>query len=113
MASRSALRSHARSAFRRLLSLYNGLGEIARTAESETSEERELALAKISAIARVHYRTAQDALYDWSDLAPHEVAELRERLMRDGGEQVDRSEVEISRPLVRGMVSVEGGNEHD
>ena len=113
MASRSALRSHARSAFRRLLSMYDGLGEIARMAESETSEERELALAKISAIARVHYQTASDALHDWSDLAPQQVAELRERLMHGGEDSAGRLEGEVSPPLVRSAVSVEGGGEHD
>lgn len=113
MASRSALRSHARSAFRRLLSMYDGLGEIARMAEDETPEDRELALAKISGIARVHYRTASDALQDWSDLAPQQVAELQESLMHGGKDLAAGLEVEVSRPLVRSAVSAEEGTEHD
>ena len=112
MASRSAFRSHARSAFRRLLSMYEGLGEIARTTEVEFPDEHESALQRIGAIASVHYGTARDALEDWSDLAPHEVAELKDGLTRPR-ETSDQWDVDAPPPtLGRGAVSTNGGSEH-
>ena len=110
LASRSTLRGHARSAFRRLLSMYEGLGEIANTAVCETPAEHESALARIGAIASVHYGTAWDALEDWSDLAPREVAELRESLQpreHATGEGLDKVE---PLPLGRGAIPKDGGS---
>lgn len=111
LASRSMFRAHARSAFRRLLSMYDGLGEIAKTAVCETPEEHESALARIGAIASVHYGTASDALEDWADLAPQQVAELRESLASRGRTTAEEPIVVDPLPLARGAVSVGGGNE--
>ena len=110
LASRSTFRGHARSAFRRLLSMYDGFGEIAKTAVCETPEEHESALERIGAIASVHYGTAWHALEDWSDLAPQQVAELRESLSRRGQAAAERPDEVGPPPLGRGAVSTEGGS---
>lgn len=113
LASRSALRSHARSAFRRLLSMYNGLGEIARISVCESPEEHESALATIGAIASVHYGTARDALEDWSDLAPQQVAELRENLTREGEAAAAHAEADSVPSLGVGLIATRGGSQSD
>lgn len=110
LASRSTFRGHARSAFRRLLSMSAGLGDIARTAACETPEEHEQALARIGAIASVHYETALHALEDWSDLAPRQVAELRENLSRRGASPAATADESTPPPLGRGAVSTHGGS---
>lgn len=108
LVSRSAIRGHARSAFRRLLSMYNGLGEIAETAVCERPEEQAAALARIEAIATVHYGTAWDALHDWSDLAPQQVAELRNTLMNRATGMRETREDEEPPPLGQRVVSTRG-----
>ena len=111
LAARSTFRGHARSAFRRLLSMYAGLGEIAKTAVCETPEEHESALARIGAIASVHYGTALDALEDWNDIAPQQVAELRESLSRRRQTSREWSDEIGPPPLGRGAVSRDGGSD--
>ena len=110
LASRSAFRGHARSAFRRLLSMYDGLGEIAKASVCETPEEHESALARIGAIASVHYGTALDALEDWSDLAPQQVSELRESLSRREQASGEWSEEVGPPPFGRSAVSIDEGS---
>ena len=111
LAARSTFRGHARSAFRRLLSMYDGLGEIAKTAVCETPEEHESALARIGAIASVHYGTAWDALEDWSDIAPQQVSALKEDLSRRDRVSRAWSDDVGPPPLSRGAVSTDEGSE--
>ena len=64
----------ARSAFRRLKSLYNGLSRIGHIIESDDSGGK---LARIKEVTYIMLRTADDAIEDWRDLDPESVAELK------------------------------------
>jgi hypothetical protein len=87
-AARQMLKPHARSAFRRVLSLYQSISrlahaiEAARTVPSRVSggttgpDQR---LEVLRAIVVEQLSTADDALEDWNDLVPEDVAEIRER----------------------------------
>lgn len=107
IASRSAFRAHARSAFRRLTSMYVGLGQITEAAICNPPEEHE-ALVRIEAIASVHAQTARDALEDWADLAPNEVAELRGSLRRREAGATEEVEPVNVLPLGSGAVTRHG-----
>jgi len=76
LARRSA-RQHASSAFRRLVSLYIGVSEIAQEASEGGSKEDVTSLRLVEVLARTHCRTAADAFEDWSDLVPREVESVR------------------------------------
>ena len=77
---RESIRPHARSAFRRLVSLYQSLSEIAYlVASSESDEENAKMLALREIIVR-EIRTADDALEDWADIVPEEVKRYREEI---------------------------------
>lgn len=90
---RELIRPHARSAFRRVLNLYRALGrqreaiagEGVRLAEVsvETSEGRvvsldhaQASLVALSYIVVEQISTADDALEDWRDIVPDEVAAI-------------------------------------
>ena len=81
LVSRGVMRGHARSAFRRLISMYQGFGRIKVLIEANQPEESETALLRIGEIASIHYDTVKDALDDWHDLVPREVDELRETMV--------------------------------
>lgn len=98
--SRGTLRLHVRSAFRRLISLYAGLAQIVASAQEEDDKA---ALTEIRAVANVHIQTAEDALEDWSDLVPEQVAELRQRL-----EQVKKPQEEAG--PAHGPLSISPGS---
>jgi len=75
------IRPHARSAFRRLISLYKSLSsvnELARANDSKPTDQK-MALAQISAIVSQQIGTADDALEDWIDIVPEEVEELKQK----------------------------------
>lgn len=78
------IKPHARSAFRRLISLYESLSRVALEIESSKNSKEnnseKIALAKLEAIVIEQLATADDALEDWRDIVPSEVAELRKRL---------------------------------
>ena len=78
------IKPHARSAFRRLISLYNGLSRAANTIESSQSsksdEDYQVLLARLEEIVTAQLTTADDALDDWNDLVPEDVAELKQKL---------------------------------
>jgi hypothetical protein len=87
-AAREMIKPHARSAFRRVFSLYRGLSRLASAIDAaelapapgaSASSSGSPALAVLKAIALEQIATADDALEDWNDLVPEEVAELRER----------------------------------
>jgi len=76
------IRPHARSAFRRLMSLYGSLSRVAtEIAISKSPESQKLLIAKLEAIVVEQLATADDALEDWRDIAPDEVTELKSRLI--------------------------------
>lgn len=80
-AAKALIRPHARSAFRRLLSLYRSLQRVSRAIESCTSPaEYPITLATLKAIVGEQLATADDALEDWVDIVPEDVQELREKL---------------------------------
>lgn len=84
--------THA-SAFRRVTAIYSGYtrigNEIARRREILTSEaddgrvaieQVDLSLELIEALLFTQFETLEDALDDWRDLAPDEVAAIEARL---------------------------------
>jgi hypothetical protein len=83
-AARELMQPHARSAFRRLLSLYFSLGRVAqhidllRAEGGETNAESGYRI--LHAIVTEQLATAGDALEDWRDIVPEDVAELEARL---------------------------------
>ena len=84
-AAREIIKPHARSAFRRLLSLYNSLSRLATTitnARSSEPMENSPILDKLEAIVTEQIVTADDALQDWTDIVPDDVDELRKKLER-------------------------------
>ncbi len=98
------VRPHARSAFRRLTSLYEGLGRLGRSindrriflgrVSNKTKStvdmdhvEAQLDILAVQVIAEL--ATANDAMEDWRDLVPDEVAKL-ERAAASGGDLSQR-----------------------
>jgi len=83
-AAREIIKPHARSAFRRLMSLYESLSRVATEIEKSLSGEgnknSEGDLARLKAIVIEQLATADDALEDWNDIVPEDVAELRDKL---------------------------------
>lgn len=79
------VKPHARSAFRRLLSLYESLGRLFQAIEGARRQEEPQSgggsrLDVLQVIVVEELATANDALEDWRDLIPEDVAELDRRL---------------------------------
>lgn len=90
-AARVATRTHARSAFRRVLRLYGGLGRLAQVigeAEQDPSKPQPETLAILRAIVVELTYTADEAIEDWRDLVPRDVEELETRRLAANEEQV-------------------------
>ena len=81
-AAKEIIKPHARSAFRRLMSLYESLSRVANevAASQSAGVNNEVVLARLEAIVIEQLATADDALEDWSDIVPEDVAELRIKL---------------------------------
>lgn len=84
-AARDLIKPHARSAFRRLLSLYRSLSRLAtaiQTAHQVNHPESttNLILDKLEVIVIEQIATADDALEDWRDIVPEDVEEIRSQL---------------------------------
>ena len=79
-----AAKLHVRSAFRRLLSLYQSLSRAATVIESsqgsKSDENYQVLLARLEEIVTYQLITADNALEDWNDIVPEEVAELKQQL---------------------------------
>jgi len=92
-AAKEIIKPHARSAFRRLLSLYRSLSwtltEIKSSQSSRVQEDSQVVLAKLEAIVTEQLATADDALEDWSDIVPEDVAELKQKLQSEGKLEID------------------------
>ena len=80
-AGREIIKPHARSAFRRLLSLYESISRVANIiAMSKKPEDLHVTFGKVEAIVIEQLATADDALEDWRDIVPEEVDELSRKL---------------------------------
>ena len=81
---REIIKPHARSAFRRLVSLYESLSRASNEIQSinnlESPEDYKVLVAKLDTIVTEQLSTADDALEDWNDIVPDDVEELRENL---------------------------------
>lgn len=87
-AAKEIIKPHARSAFRRLISLYESLSRVGVEIENSKVNQSELVtIAKMEAIVIEQLATADDALEDWRDIVPDDVEELRKKLTtrRDQG----------------------------
>lgn len=87
-AAEEMVRPHARSAFRRLRNLYEGLGrllaEVSAQIAIQDDDKARLSLQILKSMVVEQASTADDALEDWRDLVPDEVerieAEVNARL---------------------------------
>lgn len=81
------IKPYARSAFRRLLSLYHSLSRAATAIESSQSSEvqeyAQVVLAKLEVIVVEQLAAADDALEDWRDIVPEAVKELEQKRQYD------------------------------
>jgi hypothetical protein len=81
-AAKEVIKPHARSAFRRLLSLYESLSRLAfaiqqsKLACAENTKEY-FVLDKLDAVVNEQISTADDALEDWKDIIPEELEKLK------------------------------------
>lgn len=80
------IKPHARSAFRRLLSLYNSLSRLALAIQSarpanHSDPVNSFVLDKLESIVIEQIATANDALEDWKDIVPKDVEELLAKLV--------------------------------
>lgn len=79
-AAREIIKPHARSAFRRVLSLYRSLARASVTIKlsqvPEPEEDPQVTLAKLDTIVIEQLAAADDALEDWRDIVPDDVKEL-------------------------------------
>ena len=89
-AAKEIVRPHVRSAFRRLLSLYQSLSQVAQDIESSKDcryiGDYRIILARLEASVREQLATADDALEDWRDIVPEDVEEFRQGLSPDNDE---------------------------
>ena len=69
---------HARSAFRRLISLYRSISRVAEIIEEDNDDQQKVAVIRAIVIEQI--ATADDALEDWRDLVPESVAELKKEV---------------------------------
>ena len=71
---------YAKSAFRRLLSLYHNLARAATVIQSgqvsDSQENYQVTLTRLEEIVAAQLITADDALEDWRDIVPEDVKEL-------------------------------------
>ena len=84
-AAKELIKPYARSAFRRLLSLSNGLLRLAATIQktrlvSESGTIPTYALDKLEVMATDLIYTSGDALEDWHDIVPEDLKDLWDRI---------------------------------
>lgn len=81
------IKPHARSAFRRLITLYKSLSRLALAIDQAKRKEisvtnNNLILEKLEAIVIEQIATANDALEDWRDIVPEEVKEITDKVSK-------------------------------
>lgn len=78
------VKPHARSALRRLASLYRGISRAAEVVDSaqqpEPQEDYQVTLARLQEIVAGQLLTADDALEDWRDILPEVLEEFNLQL---------------------------------
>jgi len=93
-AAKEMIKPHARSAFRRLLSLYLSLSRAATAIESaqisDSHENYQVALARLEEIVTEQLSTADDALEDWRDVVPEDIDELERKRQFDNTMRVEQ-----------------------
>ena len=82
-AATDVIKPHARSAVRRLISLYKSLSRLAYAIDTArlSAKDHPASLAvldKLEAIVVEQIATADDALEDWNDIVPDEIRKIRE-----------------------------------
>lgn len=85
-AARELIKPHARSAFRRLLSLFRSLSRLATAIQAARQSNNpdpttSLILDKLEGMVIEQIATADDALEDWRDIVPEDVKEIRDKLV--------------------------------
>ena len=79
-AAKEVIKPHARSALRRLASLYRGLSRAAEVVDSaqqpEPQEDYQVTLARLQEIVAGQLLTADNALEDWRDILPEVLEEF-------------------------------------
>lgn len=91
---REMVKPAARSAFRRVLGLYASLGRLAETINRFRSEDggADSKLDVLQALVVEQQASATDAMEDWRDLVPEDVADverrLQERAEKSGGSEL-------------------------
>lgn len=83
VAAEQLVKPHARSAFRRLMSLYSGLFYLKKLIERHREPDAEAesqVVEAIEAVVNLQVNTVEDALEDWRDIVPDEVANIERRL---------------------------------
>lgn len=78
-AARDVIRPHARSAFRRVFSLYKSLYNLSDRIETMRRDNPDPRLDVIRATLDAQITTGQDALEDWRDIIKDDVDEILER----------------------------------
>ena len=78
-AARELIRPHARSAFRRVLNLYDSLFRLSVRLEKLKEGNPDQRLDLVQALVDEQYTTGRDALEDWRDIIPQDVAEIERR----------------------------------
>ena len=78
-AARDVIRPHARSAFRRVFSLYKSLYNLSDRIETMRSDDPDPRLDVIKTAVDEQITTGQDALEDWRDIIEDDVDEILER----------------------------------
>lgn len=94
-AAREMIKPHARSAFRRLISLFKSLSRVAKiiadAQSTETAKDYSIALKQLEAVVMEQLATADDAMEDWNDVVPEDVQELKEQLYAQAAEEKDNA----------------------
>lgn len=80
---------HARSALRRIVSLYGGISHVAQLVDSKDGDRIKDDNSRLLAIRTIVYgliRTANDALEDWREVVPEAVDEVEKNIPENRGQ---------------------------
>lgn len=73
------IKPHARSAFRRVTTLYSSLYRLSERIEELNEGDHDNRLELIQALVNEQITTGQDAMEDWRDIVPEEVEQIERR----------------------------------
>ena len=77
------VKPHARAAFRRVTTLYRSLYRLSGKIEELKEGKPDPRLDLVQALVNEQIATGQDAMEDWRDIVPEEVAEIERRSARN------------------------------